>query len=161
MPEIFLAASAYGRKMMCRPSADTENSRRTREKPLLPRVKNRQLRQNATQAIFSSGRSVGLNLGLKRWKKKSQWAPFVGTVNKGTLFPAPEICNFKSARVKTKGNGSLFYFYFYCFTKNFFKKAWLCFRAINECMIYCCHGYKIDPLDMHNRFVFVTYYSVG
>ena len=23
-------------------------------------------------------------------------------------------------------------------------------------MIYCCHGYKIDPLDMHNRFVFVT-----
>ena len=68
------------RKMMCRPSADTENSRRTREKPLLPRVKNRQLRQNATQAIFSSGRSVGLNLGLKRWKTEKvsghpSWGP--------------------------------------------------------------------------------------
>ena len=31
------------------------------------------------------------------------------------------------------------------------------FRAINECMIYCCHGYEIDPLDMHNRFDVVTF----
>ena len=44
--------------------------------------KNRQPRQNATQAIFTSGRSVGLNLGLKQGRKKCQWAPSVGSVNK-------------------------------------------------------------------------------
>ena len=40
VPETFLArlvASAYGRRR-CRPSAHTENSRRTPEKPLVPRV---------------------------------------------------------------------------------------------------------------------------
>ena len=44
MPETFLARfpvsvkSLCLRPKMCRPSANTENSRRTREKPLVPRV---------------------------------------------------------------------------------------------------------------------------
>ena len=44
VPEVFLAASparGFGlRPKMCRPSANTENFLRTREKPLVPRVEN-------------------------------------------------------------------------------------------------------------------------
>ena len=39
VPETFLARFGFGlRPKTCRPSANTENSRRTREKPLVPRV---------------------------------------------------------------------------------------------------------------------------
>ena len=37
VPETFLARFGL-RPKMCRPSANTENSRRTREKPLVPRL---------------------------------------------------------------------------------------------------------------------------
>ena len=53
--------------------------------------KNRQLHQNATQAIFSSGRSVGLDLWLKQWRKKVSGHPGGDRKQiKGRLLPAPE-----------------------------------------------------------------------
>ena len=37
--QVFIVTRGFGlRPKMCRPSANTENSRRTREKPLVPRV---------------------------------------------------------------------------------------------------------------------------
>ena len=58
-----VAARGFGlRPKTCRPSANTENSRRKREKPLVPRVQTRQLLKNPGGAFLQIQIFIDVNL---------------------------------------------------------------------------------------------------
>ena len=87
------------RPKMCRPSANTENSRRTREKPLVPRVKSRRPTSLNLMTLVSSSNTIIVKLNQEHPHRFYKRIHYFKTESVG--FELLDGIKFKSAFLKS------------------------------------------------------------